>query len=105
VPGRTAFYQRHVAVVIALAALMQGEIAIWYSKQLWLGASTAHIAVMIGTFAALVPSSLFAASSVTLAWDASTSTNIAVTGLLRPGQPHYTNTLTLAKLPVQRSRT
>jgi hypothetical protein len=38
VPGRTAFYQRRAVVVIALAALMQGEIAIWCSKQAgWLG--------------------------------------------------------------------
>jgi sulfur relay (sulfurtransferase) complex TusBCD TusD component (DsrE family) len=56
----------------------------------------AHIAVMIGTFAALVPSSLFAASSVTLAWDASTSTNIAGYRVYYgPASRTYTNTLTV----------
>ena len=37
----------------------------------------AHIAFLLGIFAALVPAPLFAASTVTLAWDPSTSTNIA----------------------------
>jgi sulfur relay (sulfurtransferase) complex TusBCD TusD component (DsrE family) len=37
----------------------------------------AHISFVVGILAALQPSSAFAASSVTLAWDRSTSTNIA----------------------------
>ena len=56
----------------------------------------ALIAFMIGTFAALVPSSLFAASSVTLVWDPSTSTNIAGYKVyFGPASRTYTNTLTV----------
>jgi sulfur relay (sulfurtransferase) complex TusBCD TusD component (DsrE family) len=56
--------------------------------------SAAHIALMIGTFAALAPSSLFAASSVTLTWDPSTSTNIAGYKVYYgPASRTYTNTL------------
>jgi sulfur relay (sulfurtransferase) complex TusBCD TusD component (DsrE family) len=54
----------------------------------------AHVGFMIGTFAALVPSSLFAASSVTLVWDPSTSTNIAGYKVYYgPASRTYTNTL------------
>ena len=56
----------------------------------------ARIAFMIGTFAALVPSSLFAASSVTLVWDPSTSTNIAGYRVYYgPASRTYTNALTV----------
>ena len=56
----------------------------------------AHIAFLIGIFAALVPSSLLAASSVTLVWDPSTSTNIAGYRVYYgPASRTYTNTLTV----------
>ena len=56
----------------------------------------AHIPFMIGTVAALASSSLFAASSVTLAWDPCTSTNIAGYKVhYGPASRTYTNTLTV----------
>jgi hypothetical protein len=56
----------------------------------------AHITFIAGTLAALAPSSVFAASSVTLAWDPSTGTNIAGYKLYYGASSRtYTNTLTV----------
>ena len=56
----------------------------------------AHIVFLIGIFAALVRRRLFAASTVTLAWDPSTSTNIAGYKVYYgPASRTYTNTLTV----------
>ena len=56
----------------------------------------AHITFIVGTLAALAPSSGFAASSVTLAWDPSTGTNIAGYKLYYGASSGaYTNTLTV----------
>ena len=59
----------------------------------------AHIAFMIGSIAALVPSSLFAASSLNLVWNPSTSTNIAGYRIYYgPASRIYTNTLTVGNV-------
>ena len=55
---------------------------------------TAHLVFLIGTLAALVPSSLLAASSVTLTWDPSTSTNVVGYKIYYgPASRTYTNAL------------